>query len=631
MGVPKFFRYISERYPCLSEVVKEYQIPEFDNLYLDMNGIIHMCSHPDDGNPHFRITEEKIFKDIFHYIEVLFRMIRPQKVFFMAVDGVAPRAKMNQQRGRRFRSAKDAQKQEEDAKKKGETLPSEARFDSNCITPGTVFMARLHEQLKYFVVDKISNDPTWQKCKVILSGHETPGEGEHKIMDYIRYMRAQPGYDRIRGIAFTDWTRISLCWAYVRTNPILVCYVKFGRKSTKRMSVPEEITFYLLHLSLMREYLELEFYSLKRQVLMGFLVGNDFIPHLPNLHIANGALPILYKAYMDILPTLDGYINEGGTLNLARFEKFMEKLGDIDVENFEEIRDDLLYMEAKTGRKWNAHMKVSTKNLEEWDAEDEVDKGLLEPLEPEKPRDSGLAALIKETDDMCLDSADETEDQSEEDDAFENYKKDYYRNKLEYANVTAEVMRDQAEGYVRAIQWNLNYYYNGCCSWSWYYPHHYAPYISDIKGFSNLKIEFDLGRPFLPFEQLARNFLPACYHPLMTDDDSLIKRYYPEDFQTDLNGKKQEWEAVVLVPFIDEGILFGGDEGVQRPADSRGEEEELSRAHAHLQLHGGGLGEVSRAGVFPPIPHDHAIVVKKNFDDVLVAKEKLVKGGLSGM
>uniref|UniRef100_A0A3Q3G0H2 5'-3' exoribonuclease 1 n=1 Tax=Labrus bergylta TaxID=56723 RepID=A0A3Q3G0H2_9LABR len=103
MGVPKFYRWISERYPCLSEVVKEHQIPEFDNLYLDMNGIIHQCSHPNDEDVHFRISEEKIFADIFHYLEVLFRIIKPRKVFFMAVDGVAPRAKMNQQRGRRFR------------------------------------------------------------------------------------------------------------------------------------------------------------------------------------------------------------------------------------------------------------------------------------------------------------------------------------------------------------------------------------------------------------------------------------------------------------------------------------------------------------------------------------------------
>ena len=137
MGVPKFYRWLSERYPCLSEVVKEHQIPEFDNLYLDMNGIIHNCSHPNDDDPHFRITEEKIFSDIFHYIEVLFRMIQPKKVFFMAIDGVAPRAKMNQQRGRRFRSAKEAELNEKRARDRGEELPKEARFDSNCITPGT--------------------------------------------------------------------------------------------------------------------------------------------------------------------------------------------------------------------------------------------------------------------------------------------------------------------------------------------------------------------------------------------------------------------------------------------------------------------------------------------------------------
>lgn len=55
----------------------------------------------------------------------------------MAVDGVAPRAKMNQQRGRRFRSAKEAELNEKRARDRGEELPKEDKFDSNCITPGT--------------------------------------------------------------------------------------------------------------------------------------------------------------------------------------------------------------------------------------------------------------------------------------------------------------------------------------------------------------------------------------------------------------------------------------------------------------------------------------------------------------
>lgn len=66
-----------------------FEVPEFDNLYLDMNGIIHNCSHPNDNDVHFRITEEQIFKDIFFYLETLFNMIKPQQLFFLAVDGVA--------------------------------------------------------------------------------------------------------------------------------------------------------------------------------------------------------------------------------------------------------------------------------------------------------------------------------------------------------------------------------------------------------------------------------------------------------------------------------------------------------------------------------------------------------------
>lgn len=135
-----------------------------------MNGIIHNCSHPDDSNIHFNITEEEMFKDIFNYIDKLFFLIKPQKVFYMAVDGVAPRAKMNQQRSRRFRSAKDAEMLEKLALSRGEDRQHD-RFDSNCITPGTEFMERLHIALCDFVKSKVSVDPLWQKCRVILSGH----------------------------------------------------------------------------------------------------------------------------------------------------------------------------------------------------------------------------------------------------------------------------------------------------------------------------------------------------------------------------------------------------------------------------------------------------------------------------
>lgn len=96
----------------------------------------YVGSHPNDEDAHFRLTEEQIFTSIFAYVDHLFGKIKPKKLFFMAVDGVAPRAKMNQQRSRRFRTAKEAREVREKAERKGEKLPETKAFDSNCITPG---------------------------------------------------------------------------------------------------------------------------------------------------------------------------------------------------------------------------------------------------------------------------------------------------------------------------------------------------------------------------------------------------------------------------------------------------------------------------------------------------------------
>ncbi|XP_066597922.1 5'-3' exoribonuclease 1 isoform X2 [Prorops nasuta] len=670
MGVPKFYRFISERYPCLSEIVLEYQIPEFDNFYLDVNGIVHGCSHPNDNDIHFEITEEDIFKNIFHYIEILFRLIQPQKLLFLAVDGVAPRAKINQQRGRRFRSAKEAQQMDERAKAKGIYVSKEKKFDSNCITPGTVFMAKLNEQLKYFITYKVSNDRQWQKCKIIFSGSEVPGEGEHKIMDYIRYMKSQPDYSPdtkhcLYGLD-ADLIMLGLC-THEPHFSVLREEVKFGKKQ-KKIVTPEETKFCLLHLSLLREYIEHEFSALKEKidffniekiiddwVLMGFLVGNDFIPHLPNLHIAQGALPILYHAYTEVLPTLNGYINELGTLNLSRFEKFMEKLARIDIEQFAEHYADLKYFEGKRIEK--QLIDDTTFDCNDKTSEIDYDNNATSKRLLKKE----LNDLIKSTDEILLnededddeeeeakddedDDVDEVEDETddsldeESDDEiytieFVQHKRDYYMNKLEYEVVDDDVLRSQAEGYVRAIQWNLHYYYDGCCSWSWYYPHHYAPYISDIKDFKNLKLDFELGEPFLPFTQLlavlpsySKDLLPTAFQHLLTEETSPIINYYPNDFKTDLNGKRQEWEAVVLIPFIDEKDLSNAMEPYYEKLTAK---EKIRNKHGAMCIFtytDEDLGVYPAPEYFPNLNHNHANLSLKETNDIIVPVDKLVKG-----
>lgn len=130
-----------------------------------MNGIIHNCTHKDAGeDTTFRLSEEEMFIRIFNYIEHLFGKIKPKKLFFMAIDGVAPRAKMNQQRARRFRTALDAEKAREKAIREGVELPKEEPFDSNCITPGSPCPFNLSTIQLLTLQSSLQELNLWQSC-----------------------------------------------------------------------------------------------------------------------------------------------------------------------------------------------------------------------------------------------------------------------------------------------------------------------------------------------------------------------------------------------------------------------------------------------------------------------------------
>lgn len=728
MGVPKFFRWLSERYPSISQLIAENRIPEFDCLYLDMNGIIHNCTHKDSGDTQFRLSEEEMFIRIFNYIEHLFGKIKPKQLFFMAVDGVAPRAKMNQQRARRFRTALDAEQARDKAIREGKELPKEEPFDSNCITPGTEFMANLSRQLRYFINKKVSEDKEWQGCEIVLSGHEVPGEGEHKIMEYIRNARAQPDYHPNMRHCLYGLDADLIMLGLLSHDPhfcLLREEVTFGRQSKVQSKELEHQNFYLMHLCIVREYLELEFQDFKQDganklgfpfdmerviddfILMAFFVGNDFLPNLPRIHINEGALAMMFRIYKSVLPKCDGYINEGGAMNLKRLGVFLEELSKEEYRFFEHEVESSKWFQAKRKigngdaapkpkgklvvtseqkKLWKEQIKpFLTKRASEvldlgislkaadrkfvqefadsarinWKTKEDDDghRHLVLTFPPRPEMDDGEGAeefeeesqlainrIVKKYDNAEVQDVTAEEAQSQYEvlyeQKFQEWKDNYYAEKFpEWAGNKEAELKKLTENYVQGLQWVLFYYYRGICSWPWFYQYHYSPLISDVIKGLNADMNFKLGQPFRPFEQLmgvlpdrSKKIVPTVYWDLMTNPNSPIVDFYPRDFELDMNGKKQDWEAVIKIPFIDEKRLLDA----MATKNELLSEDEKSRNGFNVPIKFTYSAEYdftypsSMMGIFPDIPHCHC--VENIFDlpptDGLSYRQGLMEGAM---
>lgn len=696
MGVPAFFRWLTKKYkrtisPCLEvegEVVDGVYVPpnysdpnpngELDNLYLDMNAIVHPCSHP-EGRPAPE-TEEEMMLEVFKYTNRVLNIARPRKVLMIAVDGVAPRAKMNQQRSRRFRSAKDAELARLEKERHlahmesighdiDEAIKGKKAFDSNSITPGTPFMDTLAAALKYWVAYKLSTDPGWAHLQVIISDATVPGEGEHKIMNFIRSQRTDPEYDPnvthcIHGLD-ADLIFLSLAthephFRVLREDVFNEDIKKASPQQLLRMSPEEQEKyknqkqpFIWLHINILREYLEHELaiprcpfhYDFERAiddwVFMCFFAGNDFLPHLPSLDVRDNSIKVLSAAWKRVLPKLGGFITKDGTMNMKHVEALLMEVGKREPEMIREKQNQAVKQEERQARRngqepprkiqskgldlvrrgghampvmnmslQNLHdgkqsgMSNSDiiKNLTALSKANSTGKDVQEIIEEEQQKQQQESETVTETatpdsvvneDEIPIDLADEDKDESSESnnkkrkaDEIEEkevkhmtksemwapgYYKRYYESKL-HAQTPEElqkVSRSMVESYIEGISWVLLYYYQGCPSWNWYYPYHYAPFAQDFHDLSEIEIRFTRGQPFRPYEQLmsvlpaaSNHALPDVFKPLMEREDSPIIDFYPRDFKIDMNGENQSWRGIALLPFIDETRLLENVQGV---------------------------------------------------------------------
>jgi 5'-3' exonuclease len=292
-------------------------------------------------------------------------------------------------------------------------------------------------------------------------------------------------------------------------------------------------------------------------------VGNDFLPHLPSLDIAEGAFDRLFTTYKEQMleaataarelggggggggktttttnaqGVAGAYLTSSGSVpDLARLERFLAAIGRMEDEIFKE--------RAATEKEFQDRMQRRNRR-DGGGGGDQVSEAEKEQVEAE--RRANFQAALTAADGGGggskggNGSGNGGNGGSNSSSGFEYQKGLYYFEKLGITPSHVSVHEAIRLHYLEGLLWCLAYYYRGCISWGWFYPFHYGPMMSDMIGLSELgtKMRFEKGTPFLPFQLLlgclpaaSMQFLPKPYQFLMSDPESPIIDFYPKDFK----------------------------------------------------------------------------------------------------
>ena len=523
MGVPSYFSYLIRNHREM--LIKLFNFKkQINNLYFDSNSIIYdglrFLSKDYKRYKNDNDFERDLINLVCKHLEDYIAEIKPNKRVMIAFDGVAPVAKLEQQRTRRHKSMLE--------KKVMDKIYGEKKeWNKTAITPGTNFMKKLNQTVSMYFN---GNEKKYGVEKIIFSGSDDRGEGEHKLFDYIRNHANEHAHE-VSVVYGLDADLIMLCLNHLRISKNIYLYRETPEfvKSIDKTINPNES--YLLDIPLLSQRIILEMNDYKTPnsiqevnklydyIFLCFFLGNDFMPHFPSVNIRTSGIEIMMNAYKEVIGNSNNNLTNGQEIYWNNVKKLVGFLADNEYDN--------LIKEYKIRNKWE-------KRSFPCKTEEEKFKRYLHI--PIKNRE--LEKYIN---------------------PYENFWQKRYYESLFNCDESFDLKKRASLNYMEGLEWVTNYYTKGCIDWRWHYKYNYPPLFKDLFKFipqwDSVMIQPNTHTNVIPEVQLAY-VLPVESLDLISHNigKKLIEQkneYYAEQYNINWAFCKFMWESHLELPYID--------------------------------------------------------------------------------
>lgn len=519
MGIPYCFYFLTHKY---DDIILN-DINTCNRLFLDFNGIIHTISQKvlsQNSQKDILEIEEIIFKSIVDHTIYITTICPPKTLLYIAVDGIAPRAKQNQQRRRRYISRYIMDQTQEFKKKNNIDF---IHFDTNAISPGTKFMYKLDTYInEYFNKNKMN-------FSVIISGHEEIGEGEHKLITYIKNNSLELGNDIIYGLD-ADLIMLSLSCCNQK--------IYLMRESSHFNKEKTEYDFKYLDISILRKSISKHLYDsdnisyMYDYIFICMFVGNDFLPGLSFLKIKDYAIDILCDNYKKIHALTKQHIiifrNNQYSINKEFLEKFFTSIEKLETTMMINITRNYYNERCFVHKNPDKSINNFISNLENYPILNKY-KFVIDPKN-------------------------------------DNLWRNTYYNSL-FHIFDQHVIKSSCINWIESLIWTVNYYFNKKIDDNWYYEWDYSPCVSDLMKYNmiisdiewtnmhnssskkNIITNTDI-QLLLVLPPQSLDLIDIELRPIITNLNFGCVQYYPNKFIINTYLKKYLWECIPQLPNI---------------------------------------------------------------------------------